>query len=469
MIMIKRFIKTAMTYLAGNVLSKLIAILLLPLYTSYLTPNQYGTFDLTVSILSFLLPVAFFQIWDGMFRFAFDYEDNREKYGVISNAFFIGLLGTIIYSVFFWGAFIVLRFENVILVFVYGLSMALNYQYTFIARAFIKNKLFVISGLINSLLSALINVLLIVVYNFGVESLFIAPTIGSLFQILLIEINLRPLKYYKSRDLNRQMMISMLKFSVPLCIATVSYWLLSGFTKLVIYQNLGAYENGLYAVASKFAAMITLVVGVFQYAWNEMAYLLSGNKDRITTYQKGINYIFKVVVLGSCVLLFIIKLIFPMFIDAAFQQALVIVPSTLLGVSINAFAGFIGTIFLTEKRTSWIFWSTIFAALFNVLSVWLFVNLWGLQGAVGALSLSFVILAAIRIFMISKVFILNIPRSWIYYIIFLCIIVYLFYVIESTSGLIIAIFLLCIIALYLLKDILSLIWLSKKTRKDEKS
>src|SRR5690606_37393740 len=125
-----------------------------------------------------------------------------------------------------------------------------------------------------------------------------------------------------------------------LCVAAVSYWMLSGYTKIVISQQLGIHANGLFAVASKFSSMITILITVFQYAWNEMAYMMVDDEDRLYKYQKSLEYIFKVIIIGSGIFLLSIKIIFPYLIDEAYNEALLLIPLALTGVAANAFANF---------------------------------------------------------------------------------------------------------------------------------
>lgn len=455
---VKRFIETAGVYFIGSILSKLIAFILLPLYTSKLAPKQFGTYDLVVTVISFFVPVVFFQIWDGMFRFAFDEQKSNEKYSVISNSFSVCALGCVIYSMVFWTMFKAFHFEFPWLIFLYGILFALQYQYTFIARAFLKNKLFVLSGLINSILSAIINIVLILKFNIGIESLYIAPILGCVAQILLIEIVLHPLKHFRLNDIKIYQMIEMLKFSVPLCVATVSYWLLSGYTKIAISQQLGTYENGLYAVANKFSSMISIVISVFQYAWNEMAYLMAGDDNRIIKYEKSIQYIFKVVILGTGVFMLFIKLVFPYFVNTVYQDALMLVPLSLIGVAVNSFAGFIGTIFMTEKRTRYILWTTVIGAVINIVCVWILTPIWGIQGAIGALCLAFTVLAFLRIYIIEKMFSIKFPWSYSIYFIMLAAVVYVFFAVDNTLWLVLIIILLSGISVYSLRDILFALW-----------
>jgi len=455
---IKRFLETAGIYLIGNVLSKLISFLLLPLYTSMLPPDQFGMYDLVVTVISLSAPVVFFQIWDGMFRFAFEKHRTNEKYSVISNSFCVWSLGFIIYTIAFLTIYNILRFEFSWLIFLYGIVITVQYQYLYIARAFLRNKLFIVSGLINSLLNATINIVLILKFDMGIESLYIATIIGCIAQILVIELVLHPLKYFRLRDLKMNKIMQMLKFSIPLCIATILYWLLNGYTKIAISQQLGTYANGLYAVANRFASMMTLITTVFQYSWNEMAYFMAEDQYRIAKYEKSVNYIFKIMTLGCGVFMLFTKLIFPYFIDSTYRDALLIVPLTLIGVAINAFASFIDTIFMAEKQTRWIFKSTIIGAGINIVALWIFTPIWGLQGAIGALCFALAVLVLFRIFVLEKMFSIKLEWSNYVYPLFLMAVVYVFYSVNNTSWLAFSVILLSGISAYCLRDLLMPLW-----------
>lgn len=78
------FFKTAGIYFLGNVFTKLISFLLLPLYTSKIEPSAYGNYSLSITILNIVVPIIFICIWDSVFRFSFDFEKENEKYNVIN-------------------------------------------------------------------------------------------------------------------------------------------------------------------------------------------------------------------------------------------------------------------------------------------------------------------------------------------------------------------------------------------------
>lgn len=452
----KKFLKTSIIYMLGIVLSKLVTFFLLPLYTSYLSPDQFGYYDLVLSILNFLVPISYFQIWDGMFRFSFDYKDIKDKYKIITNSYAVFSVGIIIYSVFFFILDNFFNFDYILLVFIYGISFAINYLYSFAARTFLKNRLFVISGFSNTLISSVINVILIIKFNLGIESLFISQIIGFLLQAVIIELNIHSLLNIKLSDVDVNKIKPMLKFSIPLCIASISYWLLSGYTKIIINSQLGSYDNGIYSIANKFASLIAIGVSVFQYAWNELAYSIADKSNRKDSYKIMLSTLFKFIMLVGSILLLAIKFIFPLLIDKSYAGAEIIIPLALIGVVANSIAGFIGTIFSSEKKTAWTFWSTIIASVSNVLFSILLTNNYGLIGATLSLTISFIILLIIRLIILKRKFDISIPLNQYFYIILFLFISIVYYFIDY-NFLVVAIIILVIMAIYFLKDLLILL------------
>ena len=68
----KRLIKNTGIIAIGNLSTKLITFLLLPLYTSILSTSEYGTIDYIVSIASFCIPFVSLLLDSGAVRFLID-------------------------------------------------------------------------------------------------------------------------------------------------------------------------------------------------------------------------------------------------------------------------------------------------------------------------------------------------------------------------------------------------------------
>lgn len=398
---IKRFLKTAGVYFLGNAFTKIASFLLLPLYTSRINPEEYGIFGLTITIISAMVPVFFFTIWDGVFRFAFDVVDcDRQR--VFSSGFLVMLFGVFLYTLGFFIFRIFVDFRYMWLILIYSLLTGIQYFYTVLARGYRNNTLFSISGCANSLLSFLLNIILIVGFGMGVESLYISYIAGVLLQIIMIESKIRFLFRFSMKQCNFQLAFSMLRFSVPLAISSTSNWLLNGLTQVFITDRLGAYSNGLYTVVMKFSSVLFLLVGVFQFAWYELAYDLANNENRKTYYNRSISMILKLLLAGLSLLLIVIKLGYPIIVNEQYAESLQIVPPLLFGTMANTYAGFLGTLFLAEKRPLSMSVTTVMAGLVNVVGLQVLIPLWGLFGAATSLCLAFVSYAIIRLILLYQ-------------------------------------------------------------------
>lgn len=407
---IKRFIQTALTYLAGNIFSKLVTFFLIPLYTNKLNTAEYGDYDVISAIVTLLVSIAFFQIWDGMFRMSFDADDTEDKYSVISLCFKTYCIGIAVFSALFFIVSQVLSFSMVYLPYIFGIVYGLQFMYSFSTRIFLNNRLFVVSGAANTLTVAITNIVLILVFHMGVESLFIAHIAGALIQCLLIELRLHLIpKIIKYRFCFTRLK-QILKFSIPLCVATVSYWLLSGFTKLSINRICGADDNGLFAIASSLSNMAVIAVNVFQFSWNETAYLMAHEDNRMAIYKKSLDLLFCTVWICCAAFCSVVNIIFPYYVGEAFQNSSVVVPYLMIGVSANAIAGFLGTLFMTEQKTGYIMISTLIASAVNIGLCGLATRHFGMIGSVIVLSASFALLMILRLVQIKKQ--IGIGISW---------------------------------------------------------
>lgn len=81
----------------GRKSTQLVSFFLLPIYTSILTTEEYGTYDLFVTISTFLIPVITLLMEESMFRFLIDCKNDNEKKGIISQTVIYTTVSTIIF------------------------------------------------------------------------------------------------------------------------------------------------------------------------------------------------------------------------------------------------------------------------------------------------------------------------------------------------------------------------------------
>lgn len=92
----KRLIKNSFILGFGTLIPKIIAILVLPILTTYLTTEEYGNYDLILSATSLIVPVITLQIQQAVFRFLLASSDTSEKTEYISTSLTYIIVASII-------------------------------------------------------------------------------------------------------------------------------------------------------------------------------------------------------------------------------------------------------------------------------------------------------------------------------------------------------------------------------------
>ena len=447
-----KFLKNAGIYFFGNVLTKILAFLLIPLYTNLIDSSNYGYYDLVVSILTLIIPIVFFQIWDGMFRFIYDYKDVKKKYSIITNGLIVSFVSIFIYL---FGILIVYQFveiRNPILVFLYGITLAFQYIYGTVSRTFEKNKLYAMSGILNTFVNLILNVILILIFKLDIEALYISVIAGNFVQIFLIERNIKPLKNFKVKDISKTLINKMVKFSMPIAITTISFWLLTGYSKVLISHKLGMSENGIFAIGMRFASALTMIVSVLQMSWHEFSFSIIEDENKKKYYSKGIELFFKSILAGIILVIPATKIVFPYFVANEYYNAIYIMPIIYLYTAMNAFSGFVSTQFLAEKDSKTTLYSTIVAALLNVILSNMLIEKYELLGITLALLISFSVNMLIRMFLLNRKFNIKLLKKDIFYALILIIICTIIYYTSNIIGNILMLIVSIIISFIILQD-----------------
>ena len=93
----RELMKNTIIIAIGKFSTQVISYLLLPLYTSILTTNEYGIFDFLVTACVFIVPFITLLMEESMFRFLIDEESDDGKRKVMSNACIYSILSMIIW------------------------------------------------------------------------------------------------------------------------------------------------------------------------------------------------------------------------------------------------------------------------------------------------------------------------------------------------------------------------------------
>lgn len=75
----KELIKNTFIIAIGKFSTQIVSFLLVSLYTAKLTTEQYGNYDLIITIITFITPFITLTLEESMFRFLIDAKNKKEE------------------------------------------------------------------------------------------------------------------------------------------------------------------------------------------------------------------------------------------------------------------------------------------------------------------------------------------------------------------------------------------------------
>jgi O-antigen/teichoic acid export membrane protein len=292
---LRRLATTGAAYTAASILSKLIAVALLPLYTRYLSPEDYGAAEVLFSAVVAASIVIRFGLIEAILRFY--YKDDEDPDEVVASTF-AGL---------FWlstaGALIALPFAGLIAdlllpldkddalyesapdlvrIAIGGLWVLTMWEFLLtLFRLEERARAFFVTTILNVLAAIALTVVLVVGLDEGARGLLLGSyATGAAFALGLVALQWRRLSLRFDRELLRRLF----RFGLPTMPAEVSLYLLNFVDRLIIVRTAGLAEAGLYSLAIKFAQAVNVLVRGFQLAWPPLAYSIRDDEEARRTY-----------------------------------------------------------------------------------------------------------------------------------------------------------------------------------------
>lgn len=262
-----RMLKTTLIYFIGNFGSKLLSFLLLPLYTYWLKPEQFGEIDLIINIVPLIGPIFTLQTSETIFRFLFECNTVEEKKYNITNAFFIYICGMICFFILYIPYCILTNFKYSMLFGIYFMMLYLSLFIQQLMRGFQKNILYSSSGIISALIHGVTNIILIKII--AEKSLLVAPILSAITISILGILKIKLFLFLDFKLIDLQIIKKQLKYSLPLVPNQICWWFNGAVGKYIINFFIGTSANGVLAVATKFPALISTITLIYFLAWAE--------------------------------------------------------------------------------------------------------------------------------------------------------------------------------------------------------
>ena len=403
--------KSKVNYLVKNIIlftisgfvPKILSFFLIPIYTSCLSTSDYGIFDLIITTATLFIPIFTLDIQDAVLIFSMDKKKKPEE--VFSISMKINMIGFTIVAVIAFvlgivNIFNISRYFYLFFIIFYFVTAILNSANLF-CKGIDKVKTIVKSTVINSVITLLLNILLLKVFNMGIIGYLIANSIGIIIALLFTFFDAQLFKYIKKVN-NKKLTQEMIKFSFPLIFSVIAWWINNASDRYILTWISGVSISGLYAISYKIPSLLTIFQSIFAQAWSISAIKEYDKDDKdgfVGTMYTTMNFL---LCLACSIIMIFNVFLASILYSGKFYEAWIYVPPLLLSVIFNAMALFIGSIFTAVKDTKTLSITTIIGAIINTLLNVVLIKMYSAYGAAIATAVGYYIVLLMRNIILKK-------------------------------------------------------------------
>lgn len=384
-------LKNTLVYMLANFGSKVLVFILYPIYTYCLLPEELGRYDLIISGVDLLVPFASLCVYEGMFRWLLDDENDKNV------VFSVCLLFEIICALICLGAGMVLHTfwgERYIIYISLMISLMIIERFMqYLHRGLKNNNVYAAGGIIYTFFLASFNIFFLRVLGMKIDGL----CIGTILAVIVTNI------YYLNRLVRKRVIVfkfdkkiltGILKYSFFLIPNNVNWWIMNMSDRYVIRYFLGEASNGIYSISCKLPAILNLITHFFTLAWQEET--IANNDDKKYKGQVFEHY-YLLLFSVSALLIPLSKYLLHLFVNEAYYEGWKYVPVLYVATVFNALAAFLGAEYLKKKKTRNIMWTSMLAAVVNLVVNLLLVRQIGMHAASISTLFSFGVFFFVRV------------------------------------------------------------------------
>ena len=408
---LKRTVQLGTVYSIGSISQGALFVLLFPIYTSFLAPQDFGIIGLMSITVSLLTRFVSAPINSAFTRFYYAPE-YREKNGILLfNLFLWALLTIACCAAIFWGiseylAGVILQDRNLAyLLKIYALILFLqpiSSLFLCLLRMLEKAKYSVFTSISSLLISAGLTLYLLTVLKKGVLSLIV----GNLFSLIVTVIMVLPVFIKRATfRLSGSVLIPPLKYAYPLLLSEYSNLFIQSGDRYVLRIFGSVSMVGIYSFGYQIAGILqTALVTPIKQALQPIVLKQEEDPEAVRHFLKiGATY-FYLIGCAACLLisLFSREILMLFARKEAFWGAWVIVPIITYSYVQHGLGNFVGWGMGLMKKSFHISGTVLVAALANIGLNFLFVPQWGMLGAAAATMLSYVVWNCLKAYYSAK-------------------------------------------------------------------
>jgi O-antigen/teichoic acid export membrane protein len=388
--------KNSMIYLVGQALSRAVGFFMIPVYTRYIAPANYGAMEIIEILSSILLLTISIGASDGMSRYYYSEKDPERRNSVVSTVIIGFAIIAIPLVVIFWyfadiisklvledqSYSYILQLSFIICWF--GMLCDVGFSYL---RMIYKAKLFVVLTTLQLFLALSLNIWFVVFLKLNILGIFYSTLISQAIIGFLLAFGI--LRLVGTR-LSRTLLFEMVKFGMPLVPSRIG--LMLGFVSNRFFLRwlgpadpaVALAQIGLFSLGHKFGVIVNRFVSApinSFWAPRRMELLLDSKVDSRETIARVCTYAAFCSIYAGLLLSASIASIIEIMADPSYKGAHVVVPFVVLSYVALGLENHFMTGILYSKKTKLTTYITLLSLVIIVLWNIAFIPRYGLIGA----------------------------------------------------------------------------------------
>jgi O-antigen/teichoic acid export membrane protein len=394
-------------YGLGQIIGKLVAFLLIPLFTHYLSKADFGIMEI-LNQTSTLLGIALgLGVANAVTRFYYSTENQYDRKVIVSTGMFFGVAAGTFVLVSCWlkaplfaklllgagdqtGATLI-RLAATTLFFTFCADIGWTYLQTTQ-----RSMLYVVVSQAFLLSSVAFNIYLVVIRKMAVVGVFWSSVLASgAVAILLLSVTIRNVGMHFSTATLRKLLL----FGAPLTPAWVGAFVMNFSDRFVLQHFRGLQEVGVYSVGYKFGFIVSLlVVQPFIMIWEPKAYEIAAKQNAHQVFPKIFTVYSTLLIFLGLVISVPIREVFELMIDRKFFVAYELVPVVAFAYVAQGVGRFNEAALLIRNKTHMLAAIGVLSAAACIVANLIFIGLWGMWGGAISTFVTFMLFALASFF-----------------------------------------------------------------------
>ena len=383
--MLKNLLKDSFIYTLATVVSKGIGFFLLPIITLYIAPDAYGALDLYLVFISLVGVSVGLELSQGLARYTAT-ASLEEKQKLISTTVWFTLFIYVVFILFllFFNKKINTllisegSYNNVFTIIIFLLLfIKMDNILKSQLRWDLRVKQFAAVSILYSLIFAISVYILLSKYSLGITGYFIGQfiaTVTSMFIVIFLN------KHYLKFLFSKTAFQKLFQFSYPLVLSSLTIVAATYIDRIIIKELLDLTELGLYGIAFRFASLGGfLLVGIrgallpIIYREYEKPETKGKLRDFFYLFFAGMSAMLIFLCFFSQELLYVLT-------ESSYHSAYSVIPILTAAVLFNGMYIFAVGVSIAKKTKVFVYVG-IFSLISNIVLNYIFIPIYGIQGA----------------------------------------------------------------------------------------